>query len=440
MKRLNQATRLFDLFAYLQNEFATTTLLSGKDQKGKWQHHPLDVLPEVVDALSSGFLDYGIQTNDKVAIIANNSPQWLMVELALMQIGAITVPMVPNGATRMYQQYIDKGQVKFCIVSNQTILDALPKTMEGGLTFPKNNIISIDAIEGITDIDTLINKGKEIGIKKALDIEKQITPDQIATMVCWEDANEQAILVPLSHQALMDSIYASKILLSFKQQEDAFSYLSLSSMFERTMVYTYLFSGCTVHFPQNQQSILEDIKEVQPHYMTAQTAFLMKIYSQFLASKTDLSEKKQARFDKAVQMAKEWKSRDRALSYDIKLNIYRQLSLKGLRKNLGKNLKGILVHTETIPANLSQLFHAAGIPIRQYYGIPQVPIFTLDRFHEDDSFPGTVGRALPGIQVKINENKQVVLKTNTIKDWIPTNETGEFIEDKYLKLNFSSSD
>jgi len=117
-----ELTRLFDLIPYQIANFDKEIALT-KKENGSWTHFSSREVKKIVDKLSLAFIEYGIQPGDKVALISNNCPEWNFVDIALQQMGGISVPMYPTITSSDYEYIFDHAEVKLIVLGDQVIYD-----------------------------------------------------------------------------------------------------------------------------------------------------------------------------------------------------------------------------------------------------------------------------------------------------------------------------
>src|SRR5690606_32700274 len=125
-----ETTRLFDFYAFQQKHFPAEDSLAGK-VNGKWEKYSTAKVIDLSNQLSTGLLKLGIAPGDKIALISNNRPEWIITDLAIVQIGAVNVPMYPTNAEKDYELIIDDADVKVVFVSDTEILEKVRKGQKG---------------------------------------------------------------------------------------------------------------------------------------------------------------------------------------------------------------------------------------------------------------------------------------------------------------------
>src|SRR5690606_13759857 len=121
-----EPTRLFDFYAFQQKHFPAEDSLAGK-VNGKWEKYSTAKVIDLSNRLSTGILKLGIEPGDKIALISNNRPEWIITDLAILQIGAINVPMYPTISEKDYEYIFNDSEVKVVFVSDTEILEKVRK-------------------------------------------------------------------------------------------------------------------------------------------------------------------------------------------------------------------------------------------------------------------------------------------------------------------------
>ncbi|PIW69065.1 MAG: long-chain fatty acid--CoA ligase, partial [Ignavibacteriales bacterium CG12_big_fil_rev_8_21_14_0_65_30_8] len=231
------------------------------------------------------------------------------------------------------------------------------------------------------------------------------------------------------------------------------SFLPLCHIFERTAVYFYIYLSRSINYPQNLDTLPQNILEVKPRYFITVPRLLEKIYEKIITKGHELSLPKKAIFGWAVNLADNFDPKGyNNWFYNFKLYFARKLVFKKWKEALGGEIKAIISGSATLQPKLARIFTAAGIQIIQGYGLTETsPVLTSNRFEKGEYNLGTVGPAIPEVELKIGENKEILAKGPNVTNgyynkpeetekaidsegWFHTGDTGEFVEDKFLKI------
>ena len=225
-------TRTFDILKYHKEHFNNDDILA-KKVNGEWVKYATDDYIEIVNNLSYGFLSLGLQKGDKVAIIANNCPEWNFIDMALAQIQVISVPMYPTISKEDYQYIFNDAEVKMVFAGDKKILDKINEIKEHVPSL--SNIFTIFEIESevfwtkVTDIgknnpnQELVEKSKE-----------EVNPMDLFTIIYTSGTTGQPKGVMLSHNNVVSNAIAASKSLPIPAKVKTVSFLPLCHIFERT--------------------------------------------------------------------------------------------------------------------------------------------------------------------------------------------------------------
>ena len=409
-------TRLFDILERYQEKFPNQQVaLAGKQSGNEWQKYSLQEYVDTVTHLSSAMIELGIKPNDKVAIIANNRPEWNMLDMAIMQIGAITVPMYPTITENDYLYIVNHAEIKMIILEGVEVMEKishiLPQTpnVKHVYTFVDRKIYPF--------FQQLVDLGKNKPHTDELEKRKsQVKTTDCATIIYTSGTTGTPKGVMLSHSNIVNQLFGIENTPA-KWSNIALSFLPLCHAYERMLVFMYQYLGMSVYYVQNIGTIAENIKEVNPTMMTTVPRMLEKIYDKIYASSNNLSFFKKKLFRWAVSLATKYKIEDseRTWCYNCKHKIADYLVYKKIRQNIGGNFDIIVSGGASIQPRLASFFSAIRMPIYEGYGLSETsPVIAVSCRGKNGRESGTVGPPLPGVEVKITENGEVCCRGHNV--------------------------
>ncbi|WP_262915086.1 AMP-dependent synthetase/ligase [Niabella ginsengisoli] len=218
------------------------------------------------------------------------------------------------------------------------------------------------------------------------------------------------------------------------------------------ITYLYLFSGISIFYAESLETIGENLKEVKPDGFTTVPRLLEKVYEKIMAKGNELTGIKRALFFWSVGLGMKYDNRKPPGGlYKIKLNIARKLVFSKWREALGGNISFIITGGAAASEKLLRIFNAAGIPIYEGYGPTEnSPVICVNRKQNNETYFGTVGPPIEGIEVKLAEDSEILVKgasvmlgyykhpeltAEVIKDgWLHTGDIGTIIENRFYKI------
>lgn len=354
---------------------------------------------EQVMKVAAGLKARGMGRGDKVAILAESSPNWVLCDFAVMAIGASVVPIYPSVTAPQAAFILKNADVK-CLLAGSwdlvvDLVPLLPQSVSRVVLFEGEEVSSSVGVESMKHII-------ETADVSSFD-ERQIDDipaTSTATIVHTSGTSGTPKGVILSHQNLSSNIEACLSVLPVEPSDISLSYLPLSHIFERTVGHFCLFTaGATVAYAQGLDTIQANLQEVRPTVLVTVPRLLEKVYAGILQR---LQEKPAflARFVHACIEAPmgTWKSKvaDRL--------VYRQL-----QRGLGGRIRAVVSGGAGLAADIASFYQKAGIPVCEGYGMtetaPVIAVNTLESIQ-----PGTVGKPLPNLQIRIADDGELLVK------------------------------
>ena len=443
--------RLIDIISYQLENYPKNKSLSDKIS-GTWRSFSTLEVKKIVDDLSLGFLKLGCKQDDKIAIISRNRVEWNFVDIAVLQIGGVVVPLYPTTSEDNYAFIFDDTKVKFVFVEDQELYKKVQRVNKK----IKNKIeviYTFDKFENApqwTDVQKLADENYR---KQLNEIIEKITQDDLATVIYTSGTTGVPKGVMLSHRNIMGNVNSLIQSMPIEGFQRTISFLPLCHIFERTAVYFYMLLGTSVNYPENMETIGDNIREIKPHYFITVPRLLEKIFEKIMATGYNLSLVKKAIFGWAVNLGLHYDDRGQNnWFYNFRLFFARKLVFVKWVEALGGEIKGIISGSAALQPRLSRVFTAAGIQVIEGYGLTETsPVLTCNRFEKGQNYFGTVGLAIPDVEVKIGENGEILGKGPNLMlgyfnnpeatkeaidedGWFHTGDVGEIIDGKFLKI------
>ena len=402
-------TRLFD-FIYFQNQkFPQEHAFSFREGGIVVSHFSTEKIIELANQVSCSLLELGLKPGDKIAsVIVKNRPEWLILDIGMMQIGVINVPVYPSISPAEYDYIFNDAAVKFCFVGDDTEGSVFQKVKTAQHTIPSlSTIYTFDKVEYApcwTELlKTIQNKQTEVDR-----IKNTILPDDLATIIYTSGTTGQPKGVMLSHDNIVSNIKSIMPIIPMQAGERGLSFLPLNHIFERVVSYAYMFVGAQVTFTgiDNLGGEQGDLKAVQPHFFTTVPRLLEKVYEKIYNKGLELKGLKRALFFWALRQADDYEYDKTYTGFrKIQIAIANKLVFSKWRAALGGCIKGIIVGASACPVKIAKTFSAAGIPVREGYGMTELsPGVSFSRFDRGMARLGCVGPIIDGVEVKIDNS------------------------------------
>ncbi len=447
-----QPTRLFDFIDYQRKNRPLAKAINTK-YNGQWEATSSEEFYQKAQAISRALLNLGIQKGDKIGMISsNNRTEWAIVDAGILQLGAINVPLYPTIAAEDYKYILNHSECQYCFVSDAEVYAKL-KSIQKSVKSLKG-VYSFDTLEGCNHWSTLLESGSALDNQEAVEAAKaSVLPEDLATIIYTSGTTGVPKGVMLSHHNVTTNVIASSNRLPLEPgKATALSFLPLCHIFERVILYFYVYHSITIYFAESLETISENLKEVKPEMMTAVPRLLEKVYDKIYARGNDLEGIKQKLFYWAVDLGLQYQPYGKnGFWYGFKLKIARKLIFSKWKEALGGNLQLIASGSAPLQPRLAQVFTAAGMTIVEGYGLTETsPVISVNDMRNGGFKIGTVGKIIDGITVNIADDGEILCKGPNVMqgyykdpertsqvmsgDYFHTGDIGEFDTDGFLKI------
>lgn len=416
-------------FLEVVKKFPKNIALAHKTKSARiYQHLTYQNLQKLVDSAAAGLVSLGITTSDRVAIFSENRPEWVILDLAVNKLGAILVP-IHTTYTAEYLQYIlnDSG-AKYLFISNQKLAEVYLQIFK---QCPEIMVYSFDSVEApnIESFSQILSSA-----------EVKTGTNSTATVIYTSGTTGMPKGVVLTNQNILNNVYRAKIAVPVAETDVFFSVLPLSHIFERTAgYYVALLSGAAIYYSQSIETFSQDILQVKPTFLLAVPRIFEKAYDKIFQKIKTSSQWQQKLFYWSLNLAQEHKkeTRDHVWHLVSRLGfmVADFLVLRKIRQRFGGHLKTVISGGATLSISIARFFETIGLVIQEGYGLTETsPIIAVNKRY-DYKF-GTVGQTLSGLELKIADDKEILVKGPTIfqEYWhLPEETQSSFDSDGYFK-------
>ncbi|MBS0011919.1 MAG: long-chain fatty acid--CoA ligase [Bacteroidales bacterium] len=447
-----EVKRTFDIIDWNIEKYSREVAIAGKIGD-EWKTYSTEDYRDHANMVSYGLMENGLEKGDKVATITGNRPEWCFVDMGLSQAAMVHVPVYPTIGPEEYLYILKHAGVKIIILSNKTIY----KKIEPVLAQLKDikEIYSFDQIDGVKHFSELLELGKKNEDKYRDELtrtKEAIRPDDLFTIIYTSGTTGNPKGVMLSHNNLVSNLLAINDIHHLGFGDRAMSFLPLCHIYERMVNYHFQYKGISVYYIENMGLITELIKEVKPQVMNTVPRLMEKIYDGIMNKGQGLKGIKKVLFFWAVKLGLKYELSGKSIFYRARLAIAGKLIFSKWREVLGGEIEIIVSGGAAIQPRLERIFWAAGLPIVAGYGLTETsPVIAVNPFRIKDIMFGTVGPPIPGVEVKIADDGEILTRgphimigyykdperTREIIDeegWLHTGDIGTMVEDKWLKI------
>ena len=392
--------RLFDYLYDQLHQFPLEKAF-GYKVNGQWTYYSTAEAAALINRASQGLLDLGLRPGDKVAtVVYQTNPAWVILDFAMMQIGVLNVPMYPTISPREYAYILNESEARYCVVGEGDLYDKVQQVKDG--------LPGLQAIFTFYDHptapswDTLLARDITPEVER---LKAGIRPDDVMTLVYTSGTTGNPKGVMLTHSNIVFNIEALRQLLRFKAGDRVLSFLPVSHVFERVAVYAFTAFGGSVTFTgtDNLGGDAGDLRAIRPHFFTTVPRLLEKVYERIVAKGLELRGLKRALFFWALHLTDHWDFDFQPRGWDaLRWKIADYLIFRKWREALGGCVKTIVTGASACPVRVMRTFNAAGIMVREGYGMTEVaPALSFNHPEAGEAKLGTVGLLLDGVELRL---------------------------------------
>jgi len=449
---MKNPTRLFDFPRYQLANNPQDVMMTMPNYGNRVTYSTAQFVEEM-DAVSRGLIAMGLQAEEKVALIShNNRCEWNVMDHAIMQAGAIDIPIYPTMTEEDYKYILNHSESKYCFVSNEELYN---KVMAVKAECPAlEEVFTFEDVQGARHWTEVAKAGSDAQQAELDDRRDAVDPAQLATIIYTSGTTGLPKGVMLSHDNVSSNVLVAKPRVPAVDPNldyRVLSFLPVCHIFERMLHYLYIYMGAQIHFGESLETIKEDLNHTQPIMFTAVPRLLEKFYDGIVAKGRSAGGAKAAIFNWAVGVALDWDPNKGGL-YNFKLKIARKLVFSKVKEALGlSGIQAVASGSAALQPRLARFFNGAGITVLEGYGLTETsPLVTVNTTNGEGMLKiGSVGKMADGVDVKIAEDGEILVQgpnvmmgyykdpektAEVLKDgWFHTGDIG-VIEDGFLRI------
>ena len=428
---------------------------------------------------AAGLLAAGLAAGDRLAIVSESRPEWLMVDLAAQTIGVITVPVYPTLAAGQVRDILADAGCRVAVVSDRVQAAKLQEIRHLLPTLELVVIVAPATAGGAVDqggelglgasaiaYASLLARGAarlaaDPGVEAAIEARRAAVSDEsLATIIYTSGTTGEPKGVMLTHRNILSNVEAVIPIFQLTPEDTALTFLPLSHSFERTVVYAYLWSGLTIVFAENLETIARDLRATAPTLMTVVPRVCEKLHARVLASVAEAAPARQWLFRQALagalaRVRAAGGESDAVVPRGWRDRLFDRLVFSKVRARLGGRLRLIVTGSAPLSTDTGEFFLAAGLPLFEGYGLTETaPALAVN--HPGRSRLGTVGPAVAGVELRIADDGEILARgpnvmrgywnrpddtAAVLRDgWFHTGDIGELSADGFLRITDRKKD
>ncbi len=421
---------------------------------GVWTPTSSQRLLERVERVACAIRDAGLQHGDRVALIAHDCVDWVIVDFATFFAGCVVVPIYPTQALDHTEYILKHSESKLLFIDS---FETLAHLQSASMTLPSTIIFESAGDDSLAAFEARGAAVREAHPDLPERYEAELQPDDLAVLIYTSGTTGEPKGVMLSHDNLGFDAQSSLQygLRDFHEGQDVLSVLPYSHIYEHTMIYIYLLARMRYNICHDPNDLLADLRDVHPTVMTA----VPRIFDRVLAGVKGQALKAGGLQAKLVPWAlavgREYMRQEvfgsgANLLAKMQYGVAKRLVLEKVRDRLGLDrVTNLLSGSAALHIDVAMTFLGLGVPIMQGYGLTETsPVVTASR--DGDNRFGAVGKAIPGCEVRIAEDGEILVRGRNVMHgyyrdaaasaeaivdgWFHTGDIGELDADGYLRI------
>jgi long-chain acyl-CoA synthetase len=432
--------------------------------KREKQYRPITYteLGRRVYALARALHELGVHKGDRVAILAENCPEWAITDWATLCLGAITVPIYPTLTAPQVGEILRDSEPKALVVSDKKQRRKACEAVEGTGLNPQMICIEPDSSSETPNFEQMLNQPGTLTESALRALVEASQPEDIVTFIYTSGTTGEPKGAMLTHHNLITNIEAVLELIDWRPDDVFLSFLPLSHVFERMGGHFLpIYAGLTIAYAESLFTLANDMVEVKPTMMLGVPRFYASVMDRILASVRQMPPLRQKLFYRMLEVGKVYaqcwrEGRSAPLGVRLQHAVLDKLVASKIRERVGGRLRYFISGGAALPKEVAEFFHAFGILIIEGYGLTETsPVLTVNpprapRF-------GSVGKPIRGVEIKIAEDGEILARGPNIMlgyykkpeataaaidpdGWFHTGDVGHIDADGYLYITDRKKD
>ena len=431
---------------------------------GDWTRISTDEIETTVRRLSLGFQALGIGPGDRIAILSENRPEWVMADFAALAAGAVTVPIYTSLPPDQVGYILGDAGAKFVVCSDLDLWSKVEAVRSGLPALERVIVIEGDPPAGTHDLSDVVEMGRRLEEEEPGRFERTAgatRPGDLASIIYTSGTTGRPKGVMLSHANFVSNVLALAEVIDFCSDDTALSFLPLSHVFERTATFFQFHVGAAIAYAESVEAVASNMIEVRPTIVVSVPRLFEKIYSRIMDQIMAGSRLKRGIFVWALATGKKYAARTISgarvpAHLAFKRGLARKLVFSKITARTGGRVRYFICGGAPISKDIIEFFFAIGLMVLPGYGLTETsPVLSANTPPDRIRF-GTVGKVLPGIAIRIAGDGEILARgpnimmgyykndadtREVLKDgWLHTGDIGRFDEDGFLIITDRKKD
>jgi long-chain acyl-CoA synthetase len=440
----DEPATLVDVFTRVARVHRRPDTLNYKHD-GRWIPISSDEMFTRAKRIAAGLHAIGLRRGDRIALLSESRVEWTLTDAGCIFAGVIDVPIYPTLTPPQVRYILNDSGASVLFIEGRAKFDELKDILA---ECPQvKRIVYFDhdgmsAAEGLslTEIEELGRQLQDREPGRIDELAHRITPDDLATIIYTSGTTGEPKGVMLTHSNIVTNLLDSTDHLSVSEEDVALSVLPLSHIYERGAMYMYLNHGIAVYYAESLQAIPSNLREVRPTVLVGVPRMFEKIYARIQERATEAGRFAATLLAWSVSVGREYADytvahRPVPVLLKFKHFLATKLVFAKWHAAFGGRIRLLLSGGAALSDDLARIYIGAGIPIIQGYGLTETsPVITAS--HVDDIRIGTVGRAIPNVDIRIAPDGEIEVRgPNVMRGYYnkPEDTRAVFTEDGWFK-------
>ena len=426
--------------------FNTKNAIFYKDvDSKKWEGISWNSFYQQINQVSKALINFGIKKQDNIGIFAQNMTEWIIADMGILGVRAVTVPIYATNSKKETEYIINDAEISVLFVGDQEEFDKAEQISEDNkylkLIVALTKTVDLRNHKNAVYFTNFINAEFPKSIEEELEkrhYENEL--DDLASIIYTSGTTGEPKGVMLDHNNFASSLKAHEFELEVDENDVSLSFLPLSHIYERSWVFFCLHQGIQVYFNQDPKQIAEVLKEVKPTIMCTVPRIFEKIFNAIQEKRKEASPTKMKLASWALGIGNKYHNKYKRLDkkvpigLKIKFKIADKLVLSKLRGVFGGNIKFMPCGGAPLAADLVSYFHSFGLNIKCGYGLTETTA-TVSLFGYKHFEFASAGKAMNGVKIKIGASDEILVKgSGVMKGYYKKPEaTSEVFENGWFK-------
>ncbi len=390
------------------------------DELGIWEGISWPDFDDRIEKLSKALLAFGISEQQNIAIFSENMPNWIIADMAIMGIRAVTIPIYATNSKKEAEYIINDAEVSLLFVGDQSEYDKAFDLLETSghlrLIVALTHTIQLKSTQKSVYLEDFVAGEVSEGIETELQkryYEREL--HDLASIIYTSGTTGEPKGVMLDYTNFGSSLEAHDLELNVTENDVSLSFLPLSHVYERSWVFFCLYKGIEIYFNRDPKKIADVLKEVKPTLMCTVPRIFEKIFSAIQEKRKEASPTKMKLASWALGIGNNYYNKHKRLAKKaplalrLKYKIADRLVLGKLREVFGGRIKFMPCGGAPLAADMVSFFHSFGLNIKCGYGLTETTA-TVTLFGDTHFEFNSAGKPITGTQIKIGTNNEVLVK------------------------------